>query len=98
MAAEQDQVQRLREELERSEQEVARIPVLEHEVQHLRRRLEVMEAEHERQLRDERGLHEVEIAKLREELNRADRSLRDIQSSPSWRVTRPLRVLKRGVS
>ena len=82
------QLDTLRGELERSERAASRIPVLEDDVQHLRRRLLIARAEHERELRERTG-------ELQAHLERAQQALRDLQASPSWRVTRPLRALKR---
>ena len=87
------EIRRLREELERTEREVARIPDLEQALQHAQRRLTIAEAEHAR----ERELAAAEAARLQEELDRARATLDQLQQSPSWRVTRPLRAVKRGL-
>jgi len=79
----------LRRELERSEREVARIPDLEQELQHLRREATIRAAEAERAA--------AERAELEAHLERANDALRQLQASPSWRVTAPLRRAKGAV-
>ena len=85
-----DQLAELRAELERSEAEVARLPQLEHDLQHERRRAEIAAAERDRLAGELQG-----VADLQERLDRAQRALADLQASPSWRITRPLRLAKR---
>ncbi len=67
------------------------------------------QAEHERQrqllaeqaaldlarCREERDHHAAQAAVWQEHADRANRALRDLKASPSWLVTRPLRLLKR---
>ena len=46
------------------------------------------------ELREQEEAREDEVRILRERIERADRVWRDVQASPSWRLTRPLRALK----
>ena len=46
------------------------------------------------ELREQEEEREDEVRVLRERVERADRVWRDVQASPSWRLTRPLRALK----
>ena len=84
------QVAELREQLAAGETELARIAGLEDALQHERRRAEIAEAE---RVRFEREL--LEAGELRGRLERSEQLLRDLQASPSWRITRPLRAAKR---
>lgn len=90
LTIDRDQLRQLRDALERSEREAARIPALEEEAQHHRRRAEIAVAE---RARLEAELQQV--GDLRARLERAERALHDVQTSPSWRLTRPLRAAKR---
>ena len=47
-----------------------------------------------RELKEASERHAGEVQVLDERIARADRVLRDVQSSPSWRITEPLRSLK----
>jgi chromosome segregation ATPase len=84
------QVAELRDQLASGEAELARIAVLEDALQHERRRAEIAEAD---RARLEREL--AEAGDLRGRLERSEQLLRDLQASPSWRITRPLRGAKR---
>jgi len=84
------QVPELRDQLASGETELARIAGLEDALQHERRRAEMAEAD---RARFERELREA--GDLRGRLERSEQLLRDLQASPSWRLTRPLRAAKR---
>jgi len=90
MEASDAEVRRLRQQLEVSEREVARIAQLEHDLQHARRQAEIALAE-----RDRLAAELEQAGDLRGRLERSEQLVRDLQASPSWRVTRPLRSAKR---
>jgi SAM-dependent methyltransferase len=85
-----EELQEIRARLRAAEQELAVVPDLEEDAQ-------ITRAEHERLHRLERERPELlaRIAELEEHAERADRVNRGLQSSLSWRVTAPLRALKR---
>jgi hypothetical protein len=60
----------------------------------LRRRLDAMVGELNRALEREAILHS-ELEEVRQHRDRARQALQDITSSPSWRLTEPLRMAKR---
>jgi hypothetical protein len=84
------EVAALREQLRQSEQALARLPELEYEatlaaqdrqeLDEARQRIEVLEAD---------------LARAHEGLEHTSRVIDDMTSSISWRVTRPLRALRR---
>lgn len=84
------QIAELREQLASGETELARIAVLEDALQHARRRAEIADADRARLKREL-----AEAGDLRGRLERSEQLLRDLQASPSWRITRPLRAAKR---
>ena len=97
MASEQDEIARLRLELERSEREVARIPDLEQALQLARRRLTIAEAEQAREREAQAAQAGRDREALQAELDHLRSTLDELKRSPSWRVTRPLRALKRAL-
>lgn len=98
---ERGQLEALRVELARAEQELSGVPDLVAGREEARRRLEMERADREEsglalvRCREQRDAYAADLAVERERADRANQALRDIQASPSWRVTRPLRVLKR---
>lgn len=95
------QIDELREQLLRSEQQLARLPGLETDLHAVRRELEAArEAAREaiewaeeaaRQAREaDANAHQSALR-----LERATRVIGEMQASPSWRLTAPLRALKR---
>jgi SAM-dependent methyltransferase len=56
--------------------------------------LERLTVELRRELDDQDDEREVELRVLRERVERADHLWRDVQASPSWRLTKPLRSFK----
>jgi chemotaxis protein histidine kinase CheA len=84
-----EEVAEIRARLREAEQELATIPDLEQDAQ-------ITMAEHHRLVHLEREHPELvaRIAELEERVERAERVSRGLQSSLSWRVTRPLRRLK----
>ncbi len=93
---EHGQLAELRDQLASAETRLARIAVLEDELQHARRQAEIAEADRARVAGELAAIDDHPVVRdLRERLARAERAVRDLQASPSWRITRPLRAAKR---
>jgi chromosome segregation ATPase len=84
------EVAALREQLRESEQALARLPGLEYEAELAARdRQELDEARQRIEVLD------ADLEKARAALERTSTALAGMQSSLSWRITAPLRALKR---
>jgi chromosome segregation ATPase len=84
------EVAALRDQLRQSEQALARLPELEHEAELAARdRQELDEA------RERIEVLDADLEKARAALERTSTALAGMQSSLSWRITAPLRALKR---
>jgi chromosome segregation ATPase len=89
LEAEAEEVRRARAALLDGEQAHARATALAEEVEAAREEIAALRERLERVSADE--------AALRERVDRAAAAMEAVQRSPSWRVTAPLRALKRGL-